>query len=210
MKKMFKSIVVAALFLIGGTTLSAAELGKEYKLLNPPQPVSGKKIEVLEFFYYGCSHCFDLQKSLHPWLKAMPKDAELINVPVVFTDRDSREPMVRAFYALESMGEVLKLHDKLYLAMNVESVDLKDEAKIADFVAKNGVDRAKFSAAYNSFTIQSKVIRVKQMVRSYRIEGTPTLIVDGKYVITGLYPEDTVRVLNEVIAIARKDRSGKR
>lgn len=208
MKKLFGSLMVAALCLIGGTTFAAAELGKEYKLLNPPQPVAGKKIEVLEFFFYGCSHCFDLQKSLHPWLKAMPKDAELIYVPTIY--RDSMEPMARAFYALESMGEVLKLHDKLYLAMNVENADLSDEKKIADFVAKNGVDRAKFSAAYNSFTVQSKVMRAKQMVRSYNIQGTPTLIVDGKYVVTGLYPEDTIRVLGDVIAVARKDRTGKR
>jgi thiol:disulfide interchange protein DsbA len=207
MKKMFGRLAVAIMFLIGGTTLAAAELGKEYKLLNPPQPVAGKKIEVLEFFFYGCSHCFDLQKSLHPWLKTMPKDAELTYVPTIY--RDSMEPMARTFYALESMGENLKLHDKLYLAMN-EGVDLTDEAKIGDFVAKNGVDRAKFSSAYNSFTIQSKVTRARQMVRSYGIQGTPTLIVDGKYLITGLYPEDTIRVLNEVIAVARKDRSGKR
>jgi len=208
MNKLFKSLVFAALFLIGGTAFASAELGKEYKLLNPPQPVSGKKIEVLEFFFYGCSHCFDLQKSLHPWLKTMPKDAELIYVPTIY--RDSMEPLAQTFYALESMGLEQKLHEALYLAMNVDGVDLKDEAKISDFVAKNGVDRAKFSASYNSFSIQSKVTRAKQMVRSYHIGGTPTLIVDGKYVITGLYPEDTIRVLSEVIAIARKDRSGKR
>ena len=205
MNKLFKSLAVAALFLIGGTALFAAELGKEYKLLNPPQPVSGKKIEVLEFFFYGCSHCFDLQKSLHPWLKTMPKDAEMIYVPTIY--RDSMEPMARAFYALDSMAEVQKLHDKLYLAMNVENVDLSDETKISEFVAKNGVDRTKFSAAYNSFTIQSKVTRAKQMVRSYRIGGTPTLIVDGKYIITGLHSEDTIRVLNEVIVMARKERN---
>src|SRR3989338_7118638 len=102
MNKLFKSLAVAALFLIGGTALFAAELGKEYKLLTPPQPVSGKKIEVLEFFFYGCSHCFDLQKSLHPWLKTMPKDAEMIYVPTIY--RDSMEPMARAFYALDSMA----------------------------------------------------------------------------------------------------------
>jgi len=210
MKHLFKNLMVAALLLAGGTTLGAAELGKEYKLLNPPQPVSGKKIEVLEFFFYGCSHCFDLQKSLHPWLKTMPKDVELIYVPVVFTDRDAREPMARTLYALEIMGQDQKLHDKLYLAFNVEGADLTDEAKISDFVAKNGVDRAKFSAAYNSFTINSKVARIKQMVRSYGIQGTPTLVVDGKYIITGLYPEDAIRVLNEVIAMARKERAGKK
>lgn len=208
MNKLYGSIAVAALFLFGGTMLSAAELGKEYKLLNPPQPTASKKIEVLEFYFYGCSHCFDLQKSLHPWLKTMPKDVELVYVPTIF--RGSMEPLAHAFYALESMGQVHQLHNLLYLAMNVDNVDLSDEAKIGDFVAKKGVDRAKFSAAYNSFSIQSKVIRAKQMIRSYGIQGTPTLVVDGKYVITGLYPEDTIRVLNDVIEVARKERSAKR
>lgn len=208
MNILFRNLLVAALFLVGGAPLSAAELGKEYRLLTPPQPVSGNKIEVLEFFFYGCSHCFDLQKSLHPWLKTKPRDAELIYVPTIY--RDSMEPLARAFFALESIGQVQKLHDKLYLAMNVDGLPLRDEAGISDFVAKNGVDAAKFSAAYNSFSVQSKVTRAKQMVRSYGIGGTPTLIVDGKYIITGLYPEDTIRVLNEVIAMVRKERSGKR
>jgi len=77
-------------------------------------------------------------------------------------------------------------------------------------VAKHGVDRAKFSAAYNSFSMQSKVTRAKQMVRSNGISGTPTIVVDGKYVITGLQPDDTVRVLKEVITLARKEHTGKK
>lgn len=208
MRNFVKSLIVAALLLVGGTTLSAAELGKEYRLLNPPQPVSGKKIEVLEFFFYGCSHCFDLHKPLSSWEKTMPKDVELIYVPAIF--RESMEPMARTLYALESMGQDRKLHDALYRAMILDNVNLRDEASISDFVASKGVDRAKFSAAYSSFSMQSKVTRAKQMVRSYVIGGTPTLVVDGKYMITGLYPEDTIRVLNEVIAMARRDRSGKR
>ena len=84
---------------------------------------------------------------------------------------------------------------------------LNEEAKILDFIGPRGVDRAKFSAAYNSFSMESKVTRAKQMIRSYGITGTPTLIVDGKYLITGLQPEETIRVLNEVIAIARKAKA---
>jgi thiol:disulfide interchange protein DsbA len=91
----------------------------------------------------------------------------------------------------------------------VNNADLSDEAKILDFVGSRGVDRARFSAAYNSFSTQSKVTRAKQMIRSYGINGTPTLVVDGKYAITGLQPADAVRVLNEVIAMVRKER-GKR
>lgn len=208
MKDVIKGLFLAVFLLAGGSAIAETEAGKSYKLLSPAQPVSGSKIEVLEFFFYGCSHCFDLHKPLSVWEKTMPKDVELVYVPTIY--RDSMEPMGRTFYALQSMGQVHQLHDALYRAMNVDSLNLRDEASISDFVAGKGVDRAKFSAAYNSFSMQSKVARAKQMIRTYGIAGTPTIVVDGKYVITGLFPEDTMRVLNEVIAIARKERSGKR
>lgn len=204
MKSMIKNLFVAALLLLCGTASAAVELGRDYKLLNPPQPASARKIEVLEFFFYGCSHCFHLHPTLSAWEKTMPKDVELVYVPTIF--RDSWEPMARTFYALESLGQLHQLHDALYQAWNVNNVDLSDEAKILAFVAPRGVDRAKFSAAYNSFSMQSKVVRAKQMIRSYGINGTPTLVVDGKYLITGLQPADAIRVLNEVIAMARKNR----
>lgn len=207
MKSMIKNLFVAALLLIGGTSFAAAEQSKDYKLLNPPQPVSTKKIEVLEFFFYGCSHCFHLHPQLSAWEKTMPKDVELIYVPTIF--RDSWEPMARTFYALESLGQLHQLHDALYKAWNVDNDVLSEEAKIQGFVTQRGVDRAKFSAAYNSFSMQSKVVRAKQMIRSYGIASTPTLVVDGKYLITGLQPADTIRVLNEVIEMARKERSVK-
>jgi len=207
MKNMIKSLFVAAVLLIGGTAFAAVELGKDYKLLNPPQPANTQKVEVLEFFFYGCSHCFHLHPSLSAWEKTIPKDVELIYVPTIF--RDSWEPMARTFYTLESLGQLHQLHDALYKAWNVDNDVLDDEAKILDFVAKRGVDRTKFSAAYNSFSMQSKVVRAKQMIRSYGIAGTPTLVVDGKYLITGLLPEDAIRVLNEVIALARKEHSAK-
>jgi thiol:disulfide interchange protein DsbA len=200
--KLFKGLLVAVALLISGAALADAQLGKDYSLLNPAQPTGTKKIEVLEFFFYGCSHCFHLHPLLSGWEKTMPKDVELTFVPTVF--RDSWEPMANTFYALESMGKQPQLHDALYRAWNEENVPLTDVDKIADFVAKRGVDRAKFTAAYNSFSMQSKVTRAKQMIRSYAISGTPTLVVDGKYVIEGLQPEDTIRALKEVIAMARK------
>lgn len=206
MKSMIKGLLVAAALFISGTALAEAELGKDYSLLNPPQPTSTKKIEVLEFFFYGCSHCFHLHPLLSGWEKTMPKDVELVFVPTVF--RDSWEPMANTYYALESMGKQQQLHDALYRAWNEQNMALVDEDTIADFVAKHGVDRAKFTAAYNSFAVQSKVTRAKQMIRSYGINGTPTLVVEGKYVIEGLQPEDTIRALKDVIVKARKEHRG--
>jgi protein dithiol oxidoreductase (disulfide-forming) len=200
--KLIKGLLVAVALFINGAALADAQLGKDYSLLNPAQPTGTKKIEVLEFFFYGCSHCFHLHPLLSAWEKTMPKDVELTFVPTIF--RDSWEPMANTFYALESMGQQQQLHDALYRAWNEENVALTDADKIADFVAKHGVDRAKFTAAYNSFSMQSKVTRARQMIRSYGISGTPTLVVDGKYVIEGLQPEDTIRALKEVIVMARK------
>lgn len=206
MKAFIKSLFLAVLLLTGSSVL-AAEAGSDYKLLNPAQPASAEKIEVLEFFFYGCSHCFHLHPYLSKWEKTMPGDVELTYVPVIF--RDSWEPMARTYYALEMLGQLHPLHDALFKAWNVDKLDLSDEASVADFVAPRGVDRAKFSAAYNSFAMQSKVARSKQMLRSNGITGTPTLVVDGKYLITGLQPADTMRVLDEVIAMARKEKSVK-
>lgn len=205
MKNLFRSLVVAAALFVSGTALAAVEPGKDYKLLNPAQPTSsGNKIEVLEFFFYGCSHCYHLHPLLSDWEKTMPKDVELVYVPTIY--RESMEPMARAYYALEALGQNHQLHDALYRALMVDSLDLHDEANITNFVASKGVDRAKFSAAYNSFALMSKVTRAKQMIRNYGIAGTPTLVVDGKYLISELQPEDTIRVLKEVILIARKER----
>lgn len=204
--KFFKQLLMAAIFLCSTQVFAEAQLGKDYQVLSPALPThSAEKIEVLEFFFYGCSHCFHLHPQLSAWTNKMPKDVQLQLVPTIF--RDSWEPMARTFYALEAIGQLTRLHDDLFTAWNVSNIDLSGEVQIFDFVAKHGVDRAKFSAAYKSFTMSSKVARSNQMVRDYAIHGTPTLVVDGKYVITGLQPEATIQVLNEVIVKARKERS---
>ncbi|HLP98053.1 MAG TPA: thiol:disulfide interchange protein DsbA/DsbL [Sideroxyarcus sp.] len=206
--RLFKQVFAVLALLCATYAQAEVVAGRDYKLLNPPQPTAGgKKVEVLEFFFYGCSHCYHLHPALSAWEKKMPKDVSLQYVPVIF--RDNWEPMARAFYALEALGQRGKLHDALFEAWNVTNTDLSDEAKITEFVSKRGVDRAKFGAAYNSFSLQSKIARSNQMVQSYGIRGTPTIAVDGKYIITGLQPEDTIRVLDEVIKIARKERAGR-
>jgi thiol:disulfide interchange protein DsbA len=203
--KLLKQIFAALLFLFATQVWADVEAGRDYKELSPAQPThSGEKIEVLEFFFYGCTHCYHLHPQLSAWEKKMPKDVELQYVPVIF--RDSWEGMARTFYALEAIGQQRRLHDDLFTAWNVKNIELGEESQILDFVAQRGVDRAKFSAAYNSFTMSSKVARSNQMVRDYGIRGTPTIVVDGKYVITGLEPAETIKVLDVVVAKARKER----
>jgi thiol:disulfide interchange protein DsbA len=207
--KFIKALFLMLAVLCAGSAFAAEpQMGRDYKVLNPAQPVrSGNKVEVLEFFFYGCSHCFKLHPFISEWEKKMPKDAELTYVPTIF--RDSWEPMSRTFYALEALGKQKALHDELFDAWNVKGMDLSDEAKVVDFVAQHGVDRKKFSDAYNSFSMQSKVMRSKQMAQSYNIRGTPTLVVDGKYVIDSLQPSDAIPVLNWLVDKARKERAGK-
>jgi thiol:disulfide interchange protein DsbA len=203
--KLFGKIFAVLVLLFATHAQAEVVAGRDYKVLNPAQPTSSSKVEVLEFFFYGCGHCYHLHGPLSKWEKTMPKDVDLQYVPVIF--RDSWEPMAHVFYALESIGQRAKLHNDLFEAWNVYNTDLSDEAKITEFVAKRGVDKAKFSAAYNSFSLQSKVARSNQLVQAFGIRGTPTIAVDGKYIITGLEPAETLRVLDEVIKIARKERS---
>ncbi len=206
MKSNLKVFFAAAIFLLCGSA-SAATLGTDYTQLASPQPTASKKIEVLEFFFYECSHCFHLHPELAKWEKTLPGDVELAYVPTIF--RDTTEPLARTFFALEGMGKIKQLDDAIYQAIHVKQANFYDMDTIATFVGSNGVDKAKFTSAYNSFTVNSQVVRAKQMIRSYQIDGTPTLIVDGKYKITGLEPVKMISVLNDVIALARKSHAVK-
>ena len=203
--KFIKNLLAVFFILASAQTLAEPVMGTDYKLIEPAQATrSGNKIEVLEFFFYGCSHCFHLHPDLTAWERKMPKDVELVLVPTIFNA--TWEPMAYTYYALEVMGQQLKLHDDLYEAWNVKNTDLSDERKIAAFVAQRGVDSKKFSEAYHSFSVQSKVMRSKQLTQSYNIRGTPTIIVDGKYLITGLQPAAAIQVMSALIDKARKER----
>lgn len=206
--KFIKYVLLIIAFVFSVQAHAELTAGQEYKLIEPAQPTStGNKIEVLEFFFYGCSHCFHLHPELTSWEKKMPKDVELVLIPTVFNP--TWEPMAYTYYALAAIGKKQDLHHDLYDAWNVKNIDLSDEAKISEFVSKFGVDKNKFSDAYHSFGVQSKVTRSKQLTQTYNIRGTPTLIVDGKYLITGLQPADAITVLNAVIAKARAERANK-
>lgn len=207
--KFIKNLLAVFFILVSAQALAEPVMGTDYKLVEPAQATrSGNKIEVLEFFFYGCSHCYHLHPELTAWEKKMPKDVDLVLVPTIFNA--GWEPMAYTYYALEVLGQNHKLHNDLYEAWNVNNTDLSDESKIAAFVAKHGVDSKKFSDAYHSFSVQSKVMRSKQLTQSYSIRGTPTLIVDGKYLITGLQPAESIKVLGELLEKARKERAGKR
>lgn len=208
MKLSFRNLLAIALLTLAGIAQSAT-LGKDYTQLDQPQatPTNGK-IEVLEFFAYPCPHCHHLMPELSAWEKTMPKDVSLTFVPVVF--RESWEPMAYTFYALEVLGQSAKLHGALFDAWNVTHTDLNDLGQISAFVVQRGVDKQKFVDAYRSFSVQNKVARSKQMLQSYNIRGTPALVVDGRYVITGLDSRDMIRVLKDLTDQVRKERASKK
>ena len=203
--KFLKNTFAILLFLFATQVFAEPVPGKDYTLLQNPQATNtGNKIEVLEFFFYGCSHCFYLHPELTAWERKMPKDVELVYVPTIFNA--NWEPMAYTYYALEVMGKNHELHNDLFNAWNVSNMALVNEQEIATFLAKRGVDSQKFSTAYHSFGVQSKIVRSKQQTQAYGIRGTPTLIVDGKYLITGLQPAHTVKVMAELIEKVRKER----
>jgi protein dithiol oxidoreductase (disulfide-forming) len=207
--RLVKKVFLVMAMLCATQAFAAVELGKDYGLLQPMQPtVNPNKVEVREFFFYGCPHCYHLHPMLSAWVKKMPKYAEMVYVPTVF--RPDWEPMANTYYALELMGKEKELKDALYKAWNEQNLVLTEQDKIADFVAQHGVDRQKFNEFYNSFTVESKVARSKQMVLEYHIQGTPTLVVDGKYVISNLQPDRMMEVLDEVVRMAHKEHTGKR
>jgi thiol:disulfide interchange protein DsbA len=194
----------ALLFLLCAVPVFAEiQAGKDYTVLTNPQPThTGSKVEVIEFFFYGCSHCYRLNPLIGDWEKKAPKDVELVYVPAIFNP--TWEVSARTFYALESLGVRKQLHNDLFNAWN-SNIELVDEESTEKFLAGHGVDPQKFRDAYNSFSMQSNVMRARQQGQVFGIRGTPTLIVDGKYLITGLVPQETIRVLTELVDKARKE-----
>jgi thiol:disulfide interchange protein DsbA len=183
--------------------------GHDYTVVKNPQPVAtGNKVEVLEFFWYRCPHCFQLEPSLDGWLKTLPKDAQIRRVPAVF--RDDWMPGAKLYYTLDQMGLLDKLHHKVFDAYHVENINLNDPAVLGGWVAKQGVDRKKFEGIYKSFSTQSKATQGARLAAAYGITGVPSFVVDGKYVTSASMtggPARLFEVLDQLIVKARSERS---
>lgn len=170
-----------ALSLAAAAQSAQITLGKDYVEVRPPQPTdSGGKIEVLEFFWYGCPHCNNLQPSLEAWVKRKPADVEFKHVPAVF--QDSWVPLTRAYYTIEAMGLLDKLHQEMFATLHKQRVVLKDANAIFDWAAGKGVDRKKFVDTYNSFGVNGRTQRSIELTRKFDIPGTPALVINGKYI----------------------------
>jgi len=213
--------VIVSLLAAGSAFAQQPVAGRDYTLIKPPQPTdTGNKIEVIEFFWYGCIHCYHLEPALKGWLKKKPADVEFRYVPAIF-DAASWGPMARAFYALDAMGLGGKFHDDIFAAIHRDKqrAVATDQRVMADWFAAKGVDRQKFLDTYNSFGVNGRTQRSEDMTRTYDVPGTPALAIDGKY-MTGpsmvVNADSSVnydrffQVVYQLIAQARKDRAGKK
>ena len=171
---------LATVALTAAAQSTALEEGKEYLRLKVPQPVeSGKKIEVIEFFSYGCPHCGDLEPTLQGWLKTIPADVQFRRVPVMFQDRWI--PLAKIYYTLDALGEETRLTPMVFTAMHAKGLSLWQDKTFFDWAAGQGVDRKKVEEMYNSFGIGGKVNRARLAAQSYQVQSVPLIVVDGKF-----------------------------
>jgi protein dithiol oxidoreductase (disulfide-forming) len=178
--------IVALAFLALSTPLQASIIaGHDYAVLSTLQrPETNGKIEVLEFFSWGCPHCYEFYPKLASWLSRLPKDASFKRVPVGL-GHPEWEALAKAYFALQSTGDVDRLNSQIFEDIHKNHVWLYDEPSITGWVGKHGVDVAKFTAAFRSFGVNTSAGQSEQKGIDYRIPGVPTLAVAGKYTVSG-------------------------
>ena len=197
-----------ALPLTAGAQAAWPVEGTHYVRLGQPVPVSTNgKIEVIDFFWYGCPHCNAFEPTLDAWQKTLPADVAFRRIPVAF----SEEPYVahqKIFFALDAMGLVNKLHRTVFYAIHNDRMRLAKPDDIAAFMAKNGVDSAKFLEAYNSFSVQTKAAQARQLAQAYKLDAVPALGVQGRYYITGTMAGGNERMPAVADALVQRIRKG--
>jgi thiol:disulfide interchange protein DsbA len=218
---MRKSVLIVGLMLamLAGWA-GAVELkeGKNYTVLNPARSVDAKdRIEVTEFFWYGCGHCFNMEPILQKWLKTLPKDVTFRRIPAVFPDKSGAPgawaPLARLYYALDAMGILDKLHGEVFDAVHIDRVNLNDPRVLGEWATSKGIDKQKLMDAMSSFAVQGKVVRSIQLSGEYGVNGVPALFVNGRYALqageAGSH-EEVVAILDKLIDKARKERNTKK
>jgi protein dithiol oxidoreductase (disulfide-forming) len=164
------------------TSAHAFEAGKDYVVLTPTQPTSVKlgQVEVLEFFWYRCPHCFNLEPDLNQWAKKQPRHIVLKRVPAILNENWS--VLARAYYALEAIGLADKLHAEVFHAIHIQGMDLTAPETFFDWAVTKGADRNQLVTAYNSFSVDTQVMRAQQLTRNYKLNGVPAIAINGKFV----------------------------
>jgi len=181
--------------------------GIDYLELKKPALTEAPKgqVEVVEFFWYSCPHCNAFEPTLSAWVKALPKDVFFRRVPVAFNA--SFVPQQKLYYALESMDKVAEMHAKVFRAIHVEHLPLNKDDLIFDWVAKQGLDAAKFKEAYGSFTVANDVRKATQLQGAYNVEGVPSMGVAGRYYTDGTLTgtmDAVLKVVDHLVQLQRK------
>ncbi len=197
---------VAGLAVIGNKAFAQ---GEPFNTLDPAQSTEDpSRIEIVEFFHYGCPHCRAFDPLLEAWLVNLPKDAYFKRVPAIWGN-PKLKGLARLYYAAEATGDLHALHADVFEAFQTAHVPLDTPEGVKDWVAGKGIDADKFMAAYKSFGIESKLSRADQLARNFRIQGVPTVAVNGQYTtsasLTGSH-ENTLKVVDELMAKVRKSR----
>lgn len=209
------AVVAVGLFVFSGVAQAAdaPQQGRDYALIAPAQPGDdATKIEVIEFFSYGCPHCKEFHPLVSRWAAALPADVSFKRVPISF----GRAPwfnLSRLFYAAEAIGELKRLDDAAFIALHEKNVRLFDDTTINQFAVQQGVDGRKFADAYNSFGVKSRAQRGDQMAQTYKVSGVPAIAVDGRYMVLneGITTyEDLLGRADRVIAKARAERAARK
>ncbi len=156
--------------------------GVDYEIL----PQAGKvdvpgKLEVREFFWYGCPHCFQLEQPLSAWSKQLPADVNFVKTPAPMNN--NWVPHAHAFYVAESLGKLDEVSDKLFHALHVKKERVFEQAQLASFFTQFGVSEQEFDKLYNSFAVRVKVRQAGALAKTYRLRGVPALVVNGKYLV---------------------------
>lgn len=204
--------LLACLVLFSATSIAAPEpeefkQGVDYELVNPPQPtVDPSKVEVMEFFWYGCPHCYHFEPDLNAWLKKKPDNVAFVRQPAVFNARWAAH--AKAFYTAEVLGVLDKVHADLYDAIQNKKQALESEADLAKFFASHGVAENDFRGAYRSFAVDTKMRQAETAAARYGVTGTPNVIVNGKYRIAPQQAKSFPRMIAIMNDLIEKESTG--
>ena len=182
---------------------------RDYRPVVPAQRVDGNRIEVLEFFQYSCPHCYSFNTDLERWKKTLPADVEFKRISINWNEDTVNH--TRMYYSLEALNR-LDVHEKVFSAFHNARRRLLDAKEISAFMANNGIDSARWNETFSSFGVNSRVSRAGQIWRAYKIDGTPAMAVDGKFITSPSMVgsrEGTLAVLDFLIARARTERGRK-
>ena len=183
-----------------------------YTKLATPVPTAGDgKIEVIEFFSYGCPHCNDFEPLLDAWARKLPEHVNFTRVPITF-NRDQWTQYARIYYTLEAMGQLDRLHVKSFEAVHLKRLPIHKEEALLGWIAEQGVDRNKFAETSKSFGVQSKLQRANQIAASYKVDGVPMLAIDGRFAVSPSTAGDFANMLKVTDSLIAQSRAaaGKR